>query len=100
MRFKKSPQLPGAGRTRAWYHHGSHTPTSPWAILLSKMACQPKHIGRQCKSLDNFCKHYATQRVERHILFFKEMSSDASKMCWENLLAGKKKLWQNARKEE
>ena len=28
MRFKKSPQLPGAGRTRAWHHHGSHTPTS------------------------------------------------------------------------
>ena len=34
MRFKKSPQLPGAGRTRAWHHHGSHTPTSPRAILL------------------------------------------------------------------
>ena len=49
MRFKKSPQLPGAGRTRVWHHHGSHTPTSPGAILLSKMACQPKHIGRQCK---------------------------------------------------
>ena len=49
MRFKKSPQLPGAGRTRAGHHHGSHTPTSPGAILLSKMACQPKHIGRQCR---------------------------------------------------
>ena len=48
MRFKKSPQLPGAGRTRAGHHHGSHTATSPGAILLSKMACQPKHIGRQC----------------------------------------------------
>ena len=48
MRFEKSPQLPGAGRTRAWHHHGSHTPTSPGAILLSKMACQPKHFGRQC----------------------------------------------------
>ena len=48
MRFKKWPQLPGAGRTRAGHHHGSHTPTSPGAILLSKMACQPKHIGRQC----------------------------------------------------
>ena len=51
MRFKKSPQLPGAGRTRAWYHHGSHTPTSPGAILLSKRACQPKHFGRQCTTL-------------------------------------------------
>ena len=48
MRFKKSPQLPGAGRTRAWHHHGSHTPTSPEVILLSKMVCQPKHFGRQC----------------------------------------------------
>ena len=48
MRFKKSPQLPGAGRTRVGHHHGSHTPTSPGAILLSKMAYEPKHIGRQC----------------------------------------------------
>ena len=51
MRFKKSPQLPGAGRTSAGHHHGSHMPTSPGAILLSKMACQPKHIGRQCSWL-------------------------------------------------
>ena len=49
MRFKKSPQLPGARRTWAGHHHGSHTPTSTGAILLSKMACQPKHFGRQCK---------------------------------------------------
>ena len=41
MRFKKNPQLPGAGRTRAWHHHGSHTPTSPGAILLGKMAYPP-----------------------------------------------------------
>ena len=33
-RFKKSSQLPGAGGTRAWHHHGSHTPTSPRAVLL------------------------------------------------------------------
>ena len=51
MRFKKSPQLPGAGSRRAWHQHGSHTPTSPEAILLSKMACQPKHFGRQCTYL-------------------------------------------------
>ena len=54
MRFKKSPQLPGAGRTRAWHHHESHTPISPGAILLSKMACHPKHIGRQCMYLVRF----------------------------------------------
>ena len=44
----KSPQLPGAGRTREGHHHRSHTPTSPGAILLSKMTCQPQHIGCQC----------------------------------------------------
>ena len=32
----------------AGHHHGSHTPTSPEAVLLGKMACQPKHFGRQC----------------------------------------------------
>ena len=26
MRFNNGPQLPGAGRTRAEHHHGSHTP--------------------------------------------------------------------------
>jgi hypothetical protein len=37
MRFKIRPQLLGAERTRAWHNHGSHTPTSPGAILLGKM---------------------------------------------------------------
>ena len=37
MRFKKSPQLPGAGRTRAWHHHGSHMSTCPGAILPSEI---------------------------------------------------------------
>ena len=54
MRFEKSPQLPGAGRTWAGHHHGSHTPTSTGAILLSKMACQPKHFGRQCMYIPGF----------------------------------------------
>ena len=48
MRFKKSPQLPGAGRTREWHYHGSHTPTSPGAILLGKMAYHTKQIRREC----------------------------------------------------
>ena len=48
MRFKKSPQLPGAGRTRAGHHQGSHTPTSPKAVLLGKMAYHTKQIRRQC----------------------------------------------------
>ena len=38
MRFKNGPQLPGAGRTRAWHHHGSETPTSPKAIYVVKSA--------------------------------------------------------------
>ena len=33
MRFKDSPQLPGAGRTGVWHHHGSDTHTSPRAVL-------------------------------------------------------------------
>ena len=54
MRFKKRPQLPGAGRARAGHHHGSHTPTSPGAILLGKMAIgkmayHTKQIRRECK---------------------------------------------------
>ena len=50
MRFKKRPQLPGAGSARAGHHHGSHTPTSPGAILLGKMAYPTKQIRRQCTS--------------------------------------------------
>ena len=34
MRFKDWPQVSGAGRGRAGHHHGSHTPTSPEAVLL------------------------------------------------------------------
>ena len=44
MRFQKWPQLPGAGRTRAGHHHGSHTPTSP----EGKMAHHTKQISREC----------------------------------------------------
>ena len=43
-----SPQFPGAGRTRAWHHHGSHTPTSPGDISLGKIAYHTKQIRRQC----------------------------------------------------
>ena len=68
MRFKKSPQLPGAGRTRAWQHHGSHTPTSPGAILLSKMACQPKHFGRQCMyNVHTYARPYLCQSPVKSI---------------------------------
>ena len=43
MRFKRSPQLPGAGRTRAWHHHGSkrRRPTSPRAIYVLKSVKGP-----------------------------------------------------------
>ena len=36
MRFKNTPQLPGAGRARAWHDHGSDTHTSPRAIYVLK----------------------------------------------------------------
>ena len=51
MRFKKRPQLPGAGRARAGHHHGSHTPTSPETILLGKMTHHTKQIRRECISM-------------------------------------------------
>ena len=53
MRYKNGPQLSGAGRTRAGHHHGSHTPTSPEAILLGKMAYHIKQIRRECIVLIN-----------------------------------------------
>ena len=51
MRLKNWPQLPGAGRTRAGHHYGSHTPTSPEAVLLGKMAYHTKQIRRQCSNI-------------------------------------------------
>ena len=48
MRFKITPQLPGAGRTGAGHHHGSHMPTSPGTISLGKMAYHTKQIPREC----------------------------------------------------
>ena len=51
MRSKNYPQLPGAGRTRAGHHHGSHTPTSPEANLLGKIAHHTKQLRRECNSL-------------------------------------------------
>ena len=49
IRGLKSLQLPGAGSTRVWHHHGSHKPTSPRVILLhSYIMYQPKHFHCQC----------------------------------------------------
>ena len=45
LRFKKCPQLPGAGRKWAGHHHGSHTPTSTGAILLSKWPFNPNILA-------------------------------------------------------
>ena len=38
MRFKNSLMLTGAGRARAWHHHGSDKPTSTRAIYVLKSA--------------------------------------------------------------
>ena len=62
MRFEKRPKLPGAGRTRAWHHHGSHTPTSPEAILLDKMAHHTKQIRRECTNKNS-------ARLYQYLLF-------------------------------
>ena len=45
MRFKKKSQLSGAGRTRAWHHHGSHTPTSPGSIFTMSWGCWKHAFG-------------------------------------------------------
>ena len=64
MSFKKWPQLSGAGRTRAGHHHGSHTPTSPEAILLGRMAHHTKQIRRECTkaqaNIYDFMKNIST----------------------------------------
>ena len=57
MRFKKWPQLPGAGRTRAGHHHGSHTPTSPEAVLLHKQANLGKHFEPECTPFFSHITH-------------------------------------------
>ena len=38
IKIKKSPWLPGVGRTRPGHYHGSVTPTSSWAIFVLKSA--------------------------------------------------------------
>ena len=58
MRFKKGPQLPGAGRTRARHHHGSHTPTSPEAVLLHKQATLGKHFEPECIKMNIVMVYY------------------------------------------
>ena len=69
MRFKNGPHLPGAGRIRAGHHHGSHTPTSPEAILLGKMTHHTKQIRRECNCQRNpffevmILKHFSLKTV-------------------------------------
>ena len=75
MRFKKGSQLPGAGRTRAGHHHGSHTPTSPEAVLLGKMAYHPKHFCPECKlNFGGFFGEYLNEKLFHilHMLCFLE----------------------------
>ena len=65
MRFKNRPQFSGAGRTRAWHHHGSHTPTSPGTFLLGKMAYHTKQILRQCTYLPKDLMSYVNAPQEK-----------------------------------
>ena len=65
-------------RSRAGHHHGSHTPTSPEAILLGKMAYHTKQIRRECTTIflsrhENFmCTNlwYIPNKVCTEILFW------------------------------
>ena len=64
MRFKNGPQLPGAGRTRAWHHHGSHKLTLPGAILLVKWPVTPNVFT------DSVLLHVHCTEVPPVMLFF------------------------------
>ena len=70
MRFKKSPQLFGAGRTRAWHYHGSHTPTSPGSILLGIQLCHTKHFRRECINLVFLCNTFPVIYLKRVYCLF------------------------------
>ena len=66
-------QPPGAGRTRAGHHHGSHTPTSPEAVLLGKMAYRTKQIRRECTlrselSLQTGCEILANKGHSQNLI--------------------------------
>ena len=99
MRFKKWPQLAGAGRTRAGHYHGSHTLTSPEAVLLGKMAYHPKHFCPECirpskwtniDRLDNLKKlTNLIIRVNNHLV-----SSPATRMTWNSGCIGRTGTWQ------
>ena len=108
MRFKNWPQLPGAGRTRAGHHHGSHTPTPVEAILLGKMAHHTKQIRRECMYI--FCKpsiyfgcaHTCLSMVKYAILLIKFSLLTMNKIygmctkdieCFQNWLSVFKNIW-------
>ena len=99
MRFKKSPQLPRAGRTRAGHHHGSHMPTSPGAILLNKMACQPKHIGRQCNTHSSL-QLYSTQRKLLKSIYIMRLQMQLDIFFWEKRIYLKSWIPQSEQKNK
>ena len=74
MIFKNGPLLPGAGRTRVWHHHGSHTPTSPGTILLGKMAYHTKKIRRECRTKDFELTHIWFNCMPNRLFFPKSFA--------------------------
>ena len=88
MRFKKWPQLPGAGRTTAGHHHGSHKPTSSEAILLGKMAHHTKQICREC-TIKNLRWHSIKQYCYKNLgtLQFTSYSVDETDNFDKNVVA-------------
>ena len=53
MIFKKTTQLLGAGRTKAWHHYGSDMSTPSRAIYVLKSAKRPNIFGGSV-SFNNF----------------------------------------------
>ena len=102
MRFKNGPQLPGAGRTRAGHHHGSHTPTSPEAIILGKMAHHTKQIRRQCmmergfrfsRTFVEYVQVFQLELVSSGLICITDVSSPiSSPLCWSTFHNGVKKI--------
>ena len=99
MRFKNGPQLPGAGRTRVGHHHRSHTPTSPEAVLLGKMAHHTKQIRRQCSNQIRFIGSYIPiyQRISYSITRKNVQKQEKDVQKQERTFKNSKGCWKTGR---
>ena len=56
LNYSARTQLPGAGRTRAWHHHGSHTPVNP--NILAASVLKVAFFSESVISFSNLQKKY------------------------------------------